>query len=231
MKRILFITFIIGLILSGFFCNGNIWASEMDIKNFVRQTFIHGVPYEEADRYGANDVDTLLGMLADPSQENYWSNIVVTLCIIGDERAVDPIISFIKSSTGQLSHSQYTAKTSAIMAFGYLINKSGNRKALDYLKESLDPDTWVERGMRWSSPYQTSAVDRDMQLSIMAILGLALSGNFEAREALLSLQRAPKTEAAKRLQAQASDVISEALNANKIIAEEGLVDYYRKKRP
>jgi len=231
MKRILPLIFIISLILAGLGFNGKIRASEMDIKDFVRQTFIHGVPFEKANRYGASDVDTLLGMLADRSQENYWSNIIVTLCIIGDERAVDPIIAFIKSSTGQLSHSQYTAKSSAIMALGYLINKSGNRKALDFLKESLNPDTWVQRGVRWSSPYQASVADRDLQLSTMAVLGLALSGNSEAKEALLSLQRAPKTEAAKKFQAQVSDVIGEALSANKIIAEEGLAEYYRKKKP
>ncbi len=118
MKRILLLIFIIGLIFAGLGFNGKIQAIEMDIKDFVRQTFIHGVPFEKANRYGAGDVDTLLGMLADRSQENYWSNIIVTLCIIGDDKAVDPIIAFIKSSTGQLSHSQYTAKSSAIMALG-----------------------------------------------------------------------------------------------------------------
>jgi hypothetical protein len=66
-----------------------------------------------------------------------------------------------------------------------------------------------------------------MQLSTMAVLGLALSGKPEARDALLSLQRAPKTAGAKRLQAQSYDTISEALSANQIIAEQGLAEYYR----
>ncbi len=231
MKQIQIVIFTMGLILTGpgFFGAGE--SAAMDVKEFVKQTFIHGVPYEEASRYGAGDVDALLGMLSDRSQEDYWPNIVVTLCIIGDERAVDPILAFIKGSSGQLSHAQYTAKTSAIMALGYLVNKSGNRKALDYLKASIDPGTWGERGVSWSSPYHASGGDRDMQLSTMAVLGLALSGNAEARGALLSLQRTPKTAATKQLQSQAYDTITEALSANQMIAEKGLAEYYREKMP
>lgn len=228
MKRTLIVIFAIGHILAGSLFFDAQHAAAMDIKDFVKQTFIHGVPYEKASLYGAADVDTLLGMLSDRSQENYWPNIVVTLCIIGDDRAVDPILAFINGGTGQLSHAQYTAKSSAVMALGYLVNKSGNRKALDFLKASLDPDAWGERRMSWTSPYQPSVADRNMQLSTMAVLGLALSGNTEARDALLSLQRAPKTAGSKRLQARASDTISEALSANQMIAEQGLAEYYRK---
>jgi len=213
---------IIGL---GFFSAGP--AAAMDVRDFVKQTFIHGVPYEEASRYGAGDVDALLGMLSDRSQENHWPNVVVTLCIIGDDRAVDPILDFIKGGTGQLSHAEYTAKTSAIMALGYLVNKSGNAKALDFLKTNLDPDAWEQQRVVWSSAYHASVADRNMQLSTMAVLGLALSGKPEARDALLSLQRAPKTAGAKRLQAESFDTISEALSANQMIAEQGLAEYYR----
>ena len=231
MKRILIVFFSMSLLIAGSVFFGAGQTSAMDVKEFVKQTFIHGVPYEKASGYGAGDVDTLLNMLSDRSQEDYWPNVVITLCIIGDDRAVDPVLSFIKESSGQLSHAQYTAKTSAIMALGYLINKSGNRKALDYLMAGLEPGAWSEKGVDWVSPYHASAGDRDMQLSTMAVLGLALSGNSEAREALLSLQRAPKTAAAKRLQAQASATISEALSANQMIAEQGLAEYYRKNMP
>ena len=78
----------------------------------------------------------------------------------------------------------------------------------------------------WSSAYHASVADRNMQLSTMAVLGLALSGKPEARDAY-SLQRAPKTAGAKRLQAQSYDTISEALSANQTIADQGLAEYYR----
>ena len=227
MKRIYKFIFAMILIIGSLGIFSAQAAAAMDVMDFVKQTFIHGVPYEEASRYGAGDVDALLGMLSDRSQENHWPNVVVTLCIIGDDRAVDPILDFIKGGTGQLSHAEYTAKSSAVMALGYLVNKSGNTKALDFLKASLDPDTWGERRVGWSSAYHANVADRNMQLSTMAVLGLALSGNSEAKAALLSLQRAPKTAGAKRLQAQSYDTISEALSANQIIADQGLAEYYR----
>ena len=227
MKRIHLFIFAMSLIITGLGFFGPGPAAAMDVRDFVKQTFIHGVPYEEAGRYGAGDVDVLLGMLSDRSQVNHWPNVVVTLCIIGDDRAVDPILDFIKGGTGQLSPAEYTAKSSAVMALGYLVNKSGNAKALDFLKTSLDPDAWAERRMGWSSAYHASVADRNMQLSTMAVLGLALSGKPEARDALLSLQRTPKTAGAKRLQAQAYDTISEALGANQMIADQGLAEYYR----
>jgi len=86
----------IGTIFFGWQMSGLLSAEQpMDVKEFVRRIFIEGVPYEEARKYGPTDVPTLLKMLADPKEEAYRTNIVVTLGIIGDERAVDPLIAFL----------------------------------------------------------------------------------------------------------------------------------------
>ena len=237
MKKLFWVLGAVGLLFLGWQMNiiGNSnqeqarAAQEMDTKDFVRQVFIEGVPYEEASKYGSDAVLTLLEMLEDTTEEAHWSNIVVTLCIIGDEQAVDPILAFIsKDVQGDLSHSHYTAKTSAIMALGYLVNKSGSRKALDYLKDCLDPNVWAQRELDWTSPYQASVDDRNAQLSTMAILGLALSGNSEAAEALSSLQAPAATESARQFQTQVGNVVSDALSAHQMIAKEGLIEYYRK---
>ena len=203
----------------------------MDIRDFVRQTFIHAVPYEEAAKYGPGVVPVLLEMLNNPAEEEHWANIAVTLCITGDERVVDPLIAFIgKDVPGTLSRSHYAAKTSAVMAMGYLINKTGNEKALAYLKDSLKPEVWEERKTTWTSPYHAATTDRNLRLNKMAILGLALSGHPAAAEALRSLEKPPTTEAGKEFQAQVSDVVSEALSAHEMISKEGLASYYRKSR-
>lgn len=89
------------------------------------------MPYEKAVKYDASVVPTLLEMLNDPTEQDYWSNIVVTLGMIGDESAAEPMIEFIeKGKEGTPMRSQYRAKTSAIMALGYLINKSGSPRVL-----------------------------------------------------------------------------------------------------
>jgi hypothetical protein len=203
-------------------------AQLLDIKGFVCQTFIHGVPYEEAIRYGSDKVPILLEMLADTTEESYWSNIVLTMGMIGDEQTVEQIIAFIdKAIEGKLSTSQYTAKMTAIMALGYLINKSGSKKALTYLQDSLNPSVWTERKFKWTSSYHVNENDRNVQLSIMAIIGLGLSGHVEAGESLRSLQQPVATQEAKEFQAKVSDVINEALRAHEMIAKEGLIEYYR----
>lgn len=112
------------------------------------------------------------------------------------------------------------------MALGYLVNKSGNQKALTYLKESVKPAIWGERKMKWTSPFHANVDDRNQRLSTMAILGLALSGHPSAAETLRSLQTPTTTEADRAFQNQASPVIAEALGAHKTISRDGLARYY-----
>jgi HEAT repeat protein len=152
--------------------------------------------------------------------------------MIGDERAVDPLIAFIEDDyEGGLSREQYAAKTSALMALGYLINKTGNQEALDYLVDSLAPETWVARDVAGIAPFQVSTTERNRDFSKHAVLGLALSGHPQAAQALRSLQQPAATEAQGTFQAQVSDVVSEALKEHQSISRLGLADYYRTRQP
>ncbi len=221
-----------------------VWAGSgtgrelMDIKEFVRQLYIHGVPYEEASKYDASVVPTLVKMLNDSSEQAYWSNIVVTLGMIGDESAVEPMIEFIeKSKKGKLNRNQRRAKTSAVMSLGYLINKSGNQKALEYLTTTLSPEARAESPRAGASPLAATAAKRGEDLSKYAVMGLALSGSQKAAEALKSIRksqqsgdhRAAAPMAAVRVSPSGFDVgemLDEALRANEEIADKGLTEYY-----
>ncbi len=207
-----------------------------DIRTFVHRIYIEGVPYEEAARFDpAASVPILLDMLADPKEADYWPNIVVTLGMLGDERAVDPLIQFLQQgATAPLSHPQYIAKSSVVMALGYIVNKSGSEKALQFLVESTDPEVWTRRDIKWSSPYHSTEVERNRQLTIMSVLGLGLSGDPRAARVLRSLRQAPATPQAKNLRAQipdVGDVLKDALQANQKIAKTGMADYYRQRFP
>jgi hypothetical protein len=206
-------------------------APPMDVREFVRQIFIHGVPFEEASRYGADAVPVLVEMLNDPAEQPYWANIVVVLGMTGEPEAVDPLIEFIEAGEAAgLSREHYTAKTSALMALGYIINATGDEQALDYLRASVNPETWAAKDVG-VAPYQTSLVERDYDLSKFAILGLALSGHPEALEILRSLQQPAETEAQRAFQAQVTDVLSGALEEHRKVSEEGLAEYYRSSEP
>lgn len=202
----------------------------MAVDDFVKQRFIMGVPYEEALKYGEKHVPELLLMLSDSANIAYWPNIIVTLGIIGDERAVAPLMDIIKEDRqGVLSRDLYNAKTSAIMALGYLTNKSGNREALDFLKGCLNPHNWDDSQPAWSSPFQSARVDRNIQLSSIAILGLSLSGHPEAIEALQALKGPMESEEEKKFQSQISNTLDQAISECEEISRGGLLEYYRKK--
>jgi hypothetical protein len=207
-------------------------SAPMDVRDFVRQVFIHGIPYEEASRYDASAVPVLLAMLRDPAEEDFWANVAVVLGVIGDERAVEPMISFIQSDPGpaDMSPARYRARTTALMAMGYLVNRTGNQRALNYLQESARPEAWAQRDIKGTAPFQASTSERNVDLSKHAILGLALSGRPEAAQTLRSLQEPASTDAARAFQAQVRDLVSEALNEHQKVTSRGLADYDRMNR-
>lgn len=107
------------------------------VEEFVRQIFLHGVPYVEANRYDSTAVPTLTDMLVDPDEKPHWSNIVVTLGIIGDQEGVQDALTailtfvnlgFLNLEERQPSLPDFRAKTSGLMAVGYWINKSKNEQ-------------------------------------------------------------------------------------------------------
>jgi hypothetical protein len=203
-----------------------------DIRDFVRQLFIHGIPHEETMRYNSSVVPTLLDMLADTKEQQAWPNIVIVLGMLGDDRAVTPLISLIEQSAdGEINYFQYEAKKNAILGLGYLVNKSGNQTALTYLRDGLAPSVWAERGVTWTSPDQEAATERDRELTRMTIIALGLSGNPSAQEALRELLTPAATRTERNFRARMNAVISEALNANQRIANEGLSRYYQEAPP
>jgi hypothetical protein len=170
-------------------------------------------------------------MLNDRAELAHWANIVVVLNIIGNEEIVEPLINFINAGVeGTLSRPHFAAKSSALLSMGYLINHTKSETALTYLIDSLDPAVWQERGTTGISPFQTNLEETHLELSKQALLGLALSGNDQAAEALSALQESEVSGQQAIFQANVIDLIPEALQTNEEIANIGLVNYYRNSR-
>lgn len=206
-------------------------AKPPTLEEFVTAVHIHGVPYDQARGFAKDkkSVPKLLEMLKDPKQERHWANVVVTLCIIADDKAVDTILAFIAAGEGEkLSPARYTAKSSAVMALGYLVNRTGNKKALDYLVASVRPGAWEKRGVKYESPFSPSIAARDNDLNTKAVLGLALSGRPEAAEALNELKKPGATEDVQLVRAAVSPAVDTALEEHTKIQKLGLSAYYKK---
>jgi hypothetical protein len=206
--------------------------SEQNIEEFVRRFYAHGVPYNEARRFGTSAVPRLLQMLEDPNQKPYWANIVGVLGIVGDQAVVQVLIDFIEGNRGKaLDPETYRASLSAIVALGYLTNRTGDERALSYLGTAA-------RGMMATSPATTGADAGELRLDSAsvgqtAVLGLSLSGRPQAREILEELMRAD----AARLGASPTDsptnapsqnLLSDALTTLRTVQEHGLSEYYRR---
>lgn len=194
------------------------------VEQFVSAIWIEGVPYEVASRISPEvALPVLKKILSDPAASAYWANAAVTAGMIGDERSADLLIDFILrgEAKGKLDSDQTRAKTSAVMSLGYVVNKSGSRKALDFLSAGTDPKYWTGRKVGWTGAHLPTAKERDSQLATMAVLGLGVSGNAEAAKVLRSL--AARKSAAPELE----NAVRDALWANEAIYKEGLRDYYR----
>lgn len=205
-----------------------------DIRDFVRRVFIHGVPFAEASRYGADAVPTLLSMLQDPREARFWGNIAVVLGMIGDAQVVDPLIAFLEAratTAARQPAGQYRARTSALMALGYLVNRTGDGRALAYLQAGTEPQAWESRAApAGMAPFQASIAERNTDFARHAILGLALSGRPEAAETLQSLQQPATTESGRAFRAQVGDLVSEALTEHQRVSGQGLAEYDRANR-
>jgi hypothetical protein len=195
------------------------------VSEYVHQVFVSGIPYEEASQYTSKDVPVLLKMLEDEREKPYWANIALVLEIIGDESALDGLIAFIeKDPGGAFTEEHYVAKTSAIMGLGYLVNKSGSKKALAYLKGGVSADFWTQKKIPGLTRLLPTEQERNNDMSKYAMFGLALSGHPEAEKTLRSLQGVKSGVAA-----QSDGTLEQALQANQDIAKEGLKGYYQKR--
>lgn len=199
----------------------------LPIEEYVRQWFVHGVPFEEVVRlYDEGDVPPLVAMLRDPAEREHWVNVVVVLGMLGDERAVEPLVAFIEEPAREaLAPAAAKARLAALTALGYLVHESGSEAALTYLQEGVEPQAWARRDVGWESRLLPTAAARNRQLSRYAILGLGLSGDPRAEETLRSLLEPAPTTAAEVFRTRSRDAVVAALEANRMIAAEGLEAY------
>ena len=148
----------------------------VDIEEFVGRIYVQGLPYETAIQYDETNVPKLKAILSDYSQSDLWPNAIVMLEIIGGPQDLGDIIRFIESEpSGEYSFAHERAKNAAIYGLGYFINHTKSKRALRYLIESLDEDTWVKRDVRGLGQLHKSEGERNADFSKYALLGLGFS--------------------------------------------------------
>ena len=192
----------------------------------MSQIYFGGLPLDRAMNYGVENVAVLLEMLGDPEHARYHENIALTLGMIGDAYAVEPLIAYINSESDRpMSRSEYKGKVGAVVALGYLVNLSGSDRALSYLSEIADPDrTMSEIGTE-------PAVGRKARdLSKYAVFGLGLSGHPKASERVRSLRDSMARGASGRSMGssveEARGIYMQSLEEHEKVSRYGLRQYY-----
>jgi hypothetical protein len=211
---------VIGLFLLGVLAaNSGMQGTNENVEKFVRVQYRHGLPYQEAAKFGKSDVPTLLRMLSDKNDRPYWSNIVLTLGIIGDESATDPLIEFLeKRFQGEVDLDTFNALLTVPAALGHSAYR-GNTKALGYLLMNYTVDKFAYKRIAWQfQKYKGETLS--ILLCKMIIRGLAVSGNQRARDLLVKMQTDQGPEYAE-LRRHCQFNISEGLELHDRLKKDG----------
>ena len=162
---------------------------KVPIREFVGRVYVDSVPFAEATRYGPEEIPQLTAMLADPRERDRWTMVATVLGIIGGDREAETLIHFIrKDRPDRLGGTEYRAVGAALVALGYMVERSGSPTAMGFLAEASQPRFWSRQSrMRWTTRSAATRDERDRDLRNFAIMALGLSGSREAWPVLQSL--------------------------------------------
>lgn len=160
------------------------------VKSFVRQSYVHGVPFQEARVLGPDAIRVLESMLADESSKPYWSNVVTTIAFIGDPHGEKILHDFIWNRfRGEVDLATFQALISAQGMRGHISGLAG--MPAPELASGVDPAHW--KNLPWR--YRAYKGERlGVLWSKLTINALSYSAEPKAREILERLSARPHLE-------------------------------------
>lgn len=203
-------------------------AEYSDVASFVRTTYIHGTPVDQAERFrGEENVEILVNMLADERESDHWGNIVFTLGVIGGEQEVPHVIDFLEmQSRGRMNWTTVRQATAGLMGLGYLANRTASSEAINYLAMAAQLGAFDGVQQVSDQTGQASIELNEMAdvLSSSAAIGLAMVGS---EEALLRLEEIYKTNAPSD-RPTAMVPLEELIDLNLDIQDSGIENYFKR---
>lgn len=216
-------------------CQGAAIQPPSDVREFVSQHWYDGIPYQAASQYTEEDAKRLLEWLVNEPEkhEEFLPEIVTTLCFIGSEVAVKPLIDFVERS--RAGRAVFNAKNAALIHLGDLINASGSKAAQDFLT-GVATDMLTARAL--AAPQASMAAAEaaatvgavaptvealGAELAVSATFGLSLAGTPEAERTLTALRDHPDVFAS------VNQAATEAAEIARSVRASGQKEYYRMK--
>ena len=108
------------------------------------------------------------------------------------------------------------------LLLGYIVNKTDDRTAIDYLVDGTSARAWRDRKLNWLAPQARTSNSRNEQLSDIAVIGLANAGTAETLKQLQQLSD-------QKPDRKSSELLKEAIRTCSSIHSLGLRKYCRKK--
>lgn len=162
-------------------------ATQLPVGEFVRQTFVNGMPYDEGRLYSVSEVSTVVGILQNKTESTHWANVANLIGIVAPSNAYQTLQQFIFSpSSGVLPIDEFNGRAAAVMAMGYIIKANGSSAARAFLEKHSIASNWST--VQWKAPYHNSNSERDADLAEVAVLGLSLAADDAAISALQRLR-------------------------------------------
>lgn len=163
----------------------------LPIEQLARSGFFDSLPFEIEDVYGAEDVEVLRRMLADPSQAAHHETALLLIGMIsdGDPQHEETLVNAVEKG------SKPELKSVAAISLGYLVNRTGSARGLNFLLDA--------------------SASNDRALSEVAWRGLGVSGSGRALAALQGASRNPGHVHAKTVSSalESYDTLREGLRA------------------
>jgi hypothetical protein len=160
-------------------------------------------------------------MMADGACEVHVANIVATLCMIGDERAVDPVIAFFDSCDGHLSYARFAGIRSLLIHSGILAQKAGSDRLGRFLTDVVSRASRGTLPVNWTGPFGETAGELNSLLLKVGIWGLALSGADQVPSLFSEIA------AEKRAYDGIATLLAEARSAYETVKQHGVVGYFQ----
>lgn len=192
----------------------------------VRTHYYHGFPVSIGLELPQDDASLLVQILRDQEQVEWWPNAMTALGLMGADNASVEIRELLLSLNREDLDDPFVfrAMTTAPIALGYYVNRTGDRETLDYLIEGADPSLVKEGSF---SPLllddggQGGIDALSLSGTFIAGLSLAVTEDDRALNALESIQKSQPSE----FQAAVTDAVSQAIFEYGRVRELGLLEY------
>lgn len=170
------------------------------VGSIVRTGYIHGFPDAELIALGCEDLAEVWKELYEirhsRAESQYWLNAIIAEGVLGHVSVWPQLREFLHADNrdwyqGRLLPIEfYDAKMSVLRTLGMLLNHADGQAApgiLKYLEDGVRPGAWDTR-TTWTSTYDDTPTERNLQLAEECVRALGFSGHHQAVHYLIDLE-------------------------------------------